>query len=646
VQEVRLITLTPLAGSRDRVATTLARGIGDDDVLIMLSGPEGSGKSSILAAVVATLAYGGMRVIRVNNPDGATMGQRELAARILGRPTKGSPAHLVAEAITDLIASTDDGQVVLVVDDADTLSDQAMELLLVVTLPARRGGKSPQLVLAGRGAFWERPWRDELREVVDAAEKIVLEPLSAEDAREFVMAEVKRLGGTVTHATPEALTALVSCSSGLTAQMERIVTAAVVLGNSRHAPVLTEEIVDAAVTPDPLTESPFTGADHLGSGETANAPEPPAPLARGKSRGVWLALGAAVLMIVGGASIGLVSALRTRVTSMSDRTPPAPPAPPATTVSESPTAASSPEPPRIARDAEPRPAHETAVGAQSAATSTTLDKASPTTAPTASQQRSTSVPTETPSARPPTSVASKSEPPTAKEVDHQPSTDATSGERHVASAPLPATPSDRVADATAQTVAPRGEAQPSATRSASSDQTAAPAPAAETTKPEAFTAPAVLSPAATPPGATQPSAAPPAAAPPLASPPVAAADIRPTVPPPAEQKTPPPTSTSQAAAALPPSVISFLLQNGNERLLLGDILSARLYFERAGAAGSEEGEMGAAKTYDPGYLATVDAPGLQPDVKRAIDWYRIAATTHGNREAQTRIDALTATGAK
>jgi TPR repeat protein len=132
----------------------------------------------------------------------------------------------------------------------------------------------------------------------------------------------------------------------------------------------------------------------------------------------------------------------------------------------------------------------------------------------------------------------------------------------------------------------------------------------------------------------------------LASPPVAAADIRPTVPPPAEQKTPPPTSTSQAAAALPPSVISFLLQNGNERLLLGDILSARLYFERAGAAGSEEGEMGAAKTYDPGYLATVDAPGLQPDVKRAIDWYRIAATTHGNREAQTRIDALTATGAK
>jgi TPR repeat protein len=89
-------------------------------------------------------------------------------------------------------------------------------------------------------------------------------------------------------------------------------------------------------------------------------------------------------------------------------------------------------------------------------------------------------------------------------------------------------------------------------------------------------------------------------------------------------------------------VISVLLQHGNEKLALGDILSARLYFERAGAAGNEDGAMGAARTYDPGYLSTIDAPGLQADVKRAIDWYRIAVATSGNREAQARIDTLTA----
>jgi hypothetical protein len=76
-------------------------------------------------------------------------------------------------------------------------------------------------------------------------------------------------------------------------------------------------------------------------------------------------------------------------------------------------------------------------------------------------------------------------------------------------------------------------------------------------------------------------------------------------------------------------------------LAAGDVLSARLYFERAGAAGSEDGEMRAAKTYDPEYLATIDAPGLQPNIDRAVDWYRIAATTHGNTVAQKRIDELT-----
>ena len=94
-------------------------------------------------------------------------------------------------------------------------------------------------------------------------------------------------------------------------------------------------------------------------------------------------------------------------------------------------------------------------------------------------------------------------------------------------------------------------------------------------------------------------------------------------------------------ASLPPAVIAALLQHGDEKLASGDILSARLYFERAGAAGSEQGAMSAGKTYDPVYLASIDAPGLQSDVKRAVDWYRIAASTHGNAEAQKRIDALT-----
>jgi TPR repeat protein len=122
---------------------------------------------------------------------------------------------------------------------------------------------------------------------------------------------------------------------------------------------------------------------------------------------------------------------------------------------------------------------------------------------------------------------------------------------------------------------------------------------------------------------------PPTATPPTVQPPAAQSQLH---------------SAPQNLASLPPAVIAVLLQRGSEKLASGDILSARLYFERAGAAGSGEGAMNAGKTYDPGYLAKIDAPGLQADVKRAIDWYRIAAATHGDGEAQKRIDALTAAG--
>jgi TPR repeat protein len=74
----------------------------------------------------------------------------------------------------------------------------------------------------------------------------------------------------------------------------------------------------------------------------------------------------------------------------------------------------------------------------------------------------------------------------------------------------------------------------------------------------------------------------------------------------------------------------------------GDIRSARLYFEQAAEAGSGQGAIGAAKTYDPVFLATTDAPGLQGDVARAIKWYRMASATFGDQYAAERLKALAA----
>jgi hypothetical protein len=73
-----------------------------------------------------------------------------------------------------------------------------------------------------------------------------------------------------------------------------------------------------------------------------------------------------------------------------------------------------------------------------------------------------------------------------------------------------------------------------------------------------------------------------------------------------------------------------------------DVLSARLYFERAAAAGSGQGAIGAGKTYDPIFLATINAPELKSDVARASEWYRVASAATADREADQRLKALTA----
>ena len=99
-------------------------------------------------------------------------------------------------------------------------------------------------------------------------------------------------------------------------------------------------------------------------------------------------------------------------------------------------------------------------------------------------------------------------------------------------------------------------------------------------------------------------------------------------------------SPSAVTTTLSAAAIKSLLRRASEKLVDGDVLSARLFFERAAAAGSEAGIMGAGKTYDPDFLRSVDAAGSRGDIARAIEWYRKAASLFGNRDAEKRLSSL------
>jgi type II secretory pathway predicted ATPase ExeA len=101
-------------------------------------------------------------------------------------------------------------------------------------------------------------------------------------------------------------------------------------------------------------------------------------------------------------------------------------------------------------------------------------------------------------------------------------------------------------------------------------------------------------------------------------------------------------ASSPSVAASPRAAterISELLRRGEDALRLGNVLAARLFFERAAALGSVPAATLTGKTYDPAWLATIDAPGLQSDPAQAILWYRHAADS-GDSEALTRLGAL------
>ena len=116
-------------------------------------------------------------------------------------------------------------------------------------------------------------------------------------------------------------------------------------------------------------------------------------------------------------------------------------------------------------------------------------------------------------------------------------------------------------------------------------------------------------------------------------------------PDPAPAQAAPPVSQQTAAFAPPPLAISpsdpgaWHISRGNELLSLGDIASARLFFEEAISQGSAAGHTALARTYDPLYFAEAQISGPEPDPERAVALYSDAVKA-GDGAAQARLDRL------
>lgn len=91
----------------------------------------------------------------------------------------------------------------------------------------------------------------------------------------------------------------------------------------------------------------------------------------------------------------------------------------------------------------------------------------------------------------------------------------------------------------------------------------------------------------------------------------------------------PSTQTSQSAVAIP---ITDYMRKGDRLLELGDIASARLFYEAAARAGYAPALTAVGKTYDPQVLNHRGLRGIYTDPVKAAQWYRQAVQA-GDPEA-------------
>lgn len=98
------------------------------------------------------------------------------------------------------------------------------------------------------------------------------------------------------------------------------------------------------------------------------------------------------------------------------------------------------------------------------------------------------------------------------------------------------------------------------------------------------------------------------------------------------------------AGALPsPSLsaaeIGELLEHGDALLRTGDIVSARLFYERAAAAGDGRAALRVGATFDPDFLGRAGLAKVQADAAQARLWYSRALDL-GAGEAKHQLENL------
>src|SRR5262245_28057388 len=98
-------------------------------------------------------------------------------------------------------------------------------------------------------------------------------------------------------------------------------------------------------------------------------------------------------------------------------------------------------------------------------------------------------------------------------------------------------------------------------------------------------------------------------------------------------------SATKASRVLDPEEIKLFMKQGEQFIAAGDVVTARIVFQRAAEAGDANAAMALGATYDPIVLANLGVAGLGANVEKARIWYQKAENL-GSTDATRRLAIL------
>jgi TPR repeat protein len=98
-------------------------------------------------------------------------------------------------------------------------------------------------------------------------------------------------------------------------------------------------------------------------------------------------------------------------------------------------------------------------------------------------------------------------------------------------------------------------------------------------------------------------------------------------------------SAGQPVRTLDPESIKLLMQQGEQFVASGDLVTARLVYRRAAESGNAAAALALGATFDPIVLAKIGVRGVGADVEKARSWYE-KAKEFGSPDAPRRLEML------